>query len=416
MMSSLWRCTRAAVVVLAAAGLSACADETPMGPGAGLAVTAISPPTGSTTGSTPVTITGRAFAAGATVTIGGVAATNVNVQSATTITATTGARNAGAGDVVVVSGGQASLANAYTYVAPSGGNQPPSVSSIRSTGSRANQPSAFGDLGETLTLIASVSDNETAAAALTFEWSGQGTFGSPGATTTWTLPATLPTTPTPLTASLRVTETFTEGGITHRNTTTSNFVVQVHDSQKEILDAGVDFLTLWSNSSNSTDAVLHGFSTTCDGGRGRSGEANDTNNAHAQFVQDFPRFTIARLPPVTFNFGGACGVPSSPPRSQPNVDACSAYQVHWEVTIISGARTGARDITEGIDYVSAALENNVWKLCHSDFVGSTRSALLPFGREPSGTAQLGPSGRQAMRDVISFAIPRPLPPARLVNF
>jgi hypothetical protein len=355
-------------------GAVSCSSN-PTGPsGVTLAVVSIAPARGSTTGETPVLITGQGFAAGATVTIGGVAATDVAVQNATTLTAVVGSRpTGGAADVVVSSGGSnASLTGGYTFVAPSGTNQPPIVSGIRSTGTRPNQPSGFGDINETLTLIATVSDVETSTSALTYQWTGNGTFGAAATTTTWQLPATASPLPSQTTATLKVTESYSEGGVTHRNISTATFIVSLHDSQTEILDLGVDFLTLWSNSSNSTNTVLHNFSPTCDNGRGRSNEASDTDNAHAQFVQDFPRFTIARRPPVTFNFAGRCNVPSDPPRTQLTVDACSAYTVHWEINQIPG---GQRVVTDGIDYVSAVLENNQWHLCHSDFVGTSRNGL-----------------------------------------
>ncbi|MFN7990119.1 MAG: M12 family metallo-peptidase [Thermoanaerobaculia bacterium] len=86
-------------------------------------VTGISPATGSTAGGTAVTITGTGFVSGATVSIGGAAATSVVVSSATTITAVTGARAAGTVDVVVTNPGGASGTKslAYTYVAPGAG-------------------------------------------------------------------------------------------------------------------------------------------------------------------------------------------------------------------------------------------------------------------------------------------------------
>jgi hypothetical protein len=63
-----------------------------------------------------VTITGTNFAAGAGVTFGGTAATNVVVVNGTTITATTPAHAAGAVTVAVtVSGQSGSLLNGYTY-------------------------------------------------------------------------------------------------------------------------------------------------------------------------------------------------------------------------------------------------------------------------------------------------------------
>ena len=64
-------------------------------------MSSVSPNNGSTTGGTAVTITGTNFAAGATVTFGGTAATNVVVVNSTTITATTPLHAAGAVTVTV---------------------------------------------------------------------------------------------------------------------------------------------------------------------------------------------------------------------------------------------------------------------------------------------------------------------------
>ena len=79
-------------------------------------VTSVSPNNGPTAGGTAVTITGTNFAAGATVTFGGTAATNVVVVNSTTITATTPAHAAGAVTVTVTVNGQSgSLTNGFTY-------------------------------------------------------------------------------------------------------------------------------------------------------------------------------------------------------------------------------------------------------------------------------------------------------------
>ena len=67
-------------------------------------------------GSTPITLTGQSFASGATVTVGGVAATNVVVVDSHTITATTPALPAGSlNDVTVTSpaSGTGTLPNAW---------------------------------------------------------------------------------------------------------------------------------------------------------------------------------------------------------------------------------------------------------------------------------------------------------------
>jgi hypothetical protein len=83
------------------------------------APTLISPTSGTTSGGTPVTISGTNFASGATVTFGTTAATNVVVVSSTEISATTPAEAAGVVNIVVTSsnGQSGTLTNGYTYTA-----------------------------------------------------------------------------------------------------------------------------------------------------------------------------------------------------------------------------------------------------------------------------------------------------------
>jgi hypothetical protein len=107
-------------------------------------VTGITPKSGSTSGGTPVTITGNAFAAGATVTIGGAAATSVTVVNATTITAVTPAHATGTVSVAVTSGGStATLSNAYFYGSPSAASNFFTVTPCRAVDTR----NAAGPLG-----------------------------------------------------------------------------------------------------------------------------------------------------------------------------------------------------------------------------------------------------------------------------
>ena len=91
------------------------------------AITSVNPNSGSTAGGTSVTITGTNFQSNATVKFGGVAATNVNVTSSTTITATTPSHAAGAVDVVVTNADAQSgtLAAGFTYNVPA-----PTITSI----------------------------------------------------------------------------------------------------------------------------------------------------------------------------------------------------------------------------------------------------------------------------------------------
>jgi hypothetical protein len=90
---------------------------------------AISSGAGGIAGESRVTLTGTGFVGGATVTFGGVAATNITVANAATITATTPAHAIGAVDVVVTNPDRqaATLSAAYTFsiVAVLPGAQPP---------------------------------------------------------------------------------------------------------------------------------------------------------------------------------------------------------------------------------------------------------------------------------------------------
>ncbi len=119
----------ASVVVTNPGGLSATAPSSftyqPPAP----TVTSLTPLTGPTTGGTPVTLSGTGFLAGATVTVGGTAAT-VTALTGTTITAVTPAHAAGAASVVVTNPGglSATAPSSFTYQPPA-----PTVTSLTPT-------------------------------------------------------------------------------------------------------------------------------------------------------------------------------------------------------------------------------------------------------------------------------------------
>ena len=100
----------------ASLALSSCSG-TPTQPTSTLTVSSVTPASGTTLGGTPVIITGRNFSVGATLIIGGIAATDVTVAGPTTLTAKTGQHAAGIVDVVVAAAGRTgSLTAAFTYV------------------------------------------------------------------------------------------------------------------------------------------------------------------------------------------------------------------------------------------------------------------------------------------------------------
>ncbi len=152
-------------------------------------VSSVSPNSGVAAGGTSVTITGTNFAAGATVTFGSTAATNVVVVNSTTITATTPAGTAGAVTVTVTVNSQSgSLTNGFTYVGQ------PTVTSV----SPNNGPAA-GGTGVTIT-----GTNFASGATVT--------FGSTAATNVVVVNSTTITATTPAGSIGAVTVTVTNIG------------------------------------------------------------------------------------------------------------------------------------------------------------------------------------------------------------
>jgi hypothetical protein len=86
-------------------------------------VTSVTPSSGTDAGGVAITITGTGFVSGATVTIGGVAATGVTWVSSTSITATAPAGSAGAQNVVVTNPSTltGTAAGAFTFASSGGG-------------------------------------------------------------------------------------------------------------------------------------------------------------------------------------------------------------------------------------------------------------------------------------------------------
>ena len=357
-----------AVVALAFVGLVSCGDgpnEPSPDPGPQApAVTSIAPPNGTTLGGTTVTITGRNFAAGATVSIGGVPATNVAVPSATTITADTVQHASGVGDVVVtVAGRSGSLPGAFTFVAPSAStNQPPAISGITSRSTRPGVPNRFADLDETITVTATVIDAETPTDQLKYEWSAaSGTIAGSGREVTWRAPAQA-STPATVRLSLTVVETYQTVNAQGLPTTAEHrvpatFDVRLHASEKEVRDLAVEFLVEFSQQRLSPQQIIRNFTDSC---RGKDEELADViRNQNEMIINSY---TVEPNPPVDIEFGSTC-------RNRGRTgDACVYVPVRWQSTVKAD---GKPQLAVGTDQVNAIYESNRWRLCDSDFIGTT---------------------------------------------
>ena len=106
------------LVILVFSGCGGPGGDPPKSVSTGPAIASVTPGSGSVTGGTAITITGTNFNSGATVVVGGMNATAVNVISGGQIQATTPAHSAGVVDVTVRNpkgGGNTTLSGGFTY-------------------------------------------------------------------------------------------------------------------------------------------------------------------------------------------------------------------------------------------------------------------------------------------------------------
>jgi IPT/TIG domain len=362
-----WR--NAALPLWVSVALVACGGDPPNQPtpnpgNQSPTISSVAPPTGTTFGGTTVTVTGTHFAAGATVTIGGTAASNVVVQNATTLTADTPQHAAGAADVsVTVAGRSASMGGAFTFLAPAAAtNQPPAISGITTRGPRPGMPSRFADLDDTLTVTATVVDAETPTDQLKYEWAAEsGAVSGTGRDVTWRAPAQAPT-PTEVRLSLTVVETYQTVNaqglpVTAEHRVPGSVTIRLHASAKEVRDLAVEFLVDFSQQRLSPEQIVRGFTDTC---RGKADELEDVRKNQRDFT--ITSYSVEPNPPVEIAFGTFC-------RYRDRFgDACTYVPVRWQST---EKANGKPAMSVGSDQVNAVYVDNRWRLCDSDFIGTT---------------------------------------------
>ena len=324
-------------------------DQTP-------AIFAIAPSSGPVSGGTPVQISGNNFAAGATVTFGDAAATDIVVNSATSITAKTPARSStGAVDVTVAVAGKAgTLGGAFTYkedpVAPV-------INGIIARGSKPNEPAGFADIAEDITVTASVTDPDTPGDQLQFQWTTDvGTVTGSGTTVTWRAPADAQT-PQQVTLSLTVTD-----GVSSATSTT---IISLHNSIKEVGDLSREFLLDFSNSNNSSAFVVRNFSKSPRCEAERDSEFNDTEKN-----REIYRIEASSIGQATVSVRFATVPCAWRPDHPIGGDACAVIPAAWTSLCLKTnpeCVAGSHPHVEGTDYVTAVFEQTQWRLCGSQF-------------------------------------------------
>jgi hypothetical protein len=311
-------------------------------------VASIDPTHGPAGGGTSIHIVGDHFSAGATVMVGGVPATDVVVESATSITAKTGAHPTGASDVTVtVAGRNGTLAGGFTYDTDTA----PVITSVTAQGTHPNEPKNFADLDEEVAVTAVVEDPDTPASRLTFEWSAEaGTFSGTGANVTWKAPADA-STPKSIALTVKVSDPGS-------NSTTGTATLSLHNSRKEVGDLSRQFLLDFSDSKNGAAFVVRNFTKSPRCEADRDEEFNEIEANRSTF-----RITGSSIGSATVKIEFASRPCSYLPRDG---DACASVPSTWDSVCAPGV-TCAPGRSQGIDYVTAVYEGAEWKLCASYF-------------------------------------------------
>jgi hypothetical protein len=285
------------------------------------------------------------------VTVGGVPATDVVVESSSAITAKTGQSAPGPADVAVtISGRTGRLPAAFTYLAVSG--EPPVIASIVARGMRPNEPLNFADAGEEITVTATATDEDTPAEQLVFHWTADtGTFTDTGATVKWSAPSDA-TTPAAITLSLNVADNT-------GNSATSSTTISLHDSVKEVGNLARDFLLDFSDSTKPAVFVVRNFTKSPRCERERDDEFSQIEENRRLY-----RITSSSVgdPKVNIQFV------SRPCVYEPREgDACAAVPSSWD-SVCAGADSACKPgRSDGTDYVTAVYEETQWRLCASYF-------------------------------------------------
>jgi hypothetical protein len=230
-------------------------------------------------------------------------------------------------------------------------NVPPTIDSIAIGVNRA-------EVGDDVTVTATVSDPETAITDLQFAWSADaGTFSGEGPSVKWRPPSE-GVTPADYTMRLTVTETYgvaDANGVRPKNvvSATSAGSVRVHNSPKEIGDMSLTFLRDFANSAIPADVAVRDFSDSCPGKAEERTNVAD-NRIHYEVLSASLNLVNASVATnrMTGNAKVACGFNSL-------VKACQADRPTCKV--------GSVEKVAGDCVLTSVYEQRRWWLCDSHF-------------------------------------------------
>jgi len=219
-----------------------------------------------------------------------------------------------------------------------------------------------------ITLTANVTDAETPIDQLKFEWKAPaGTFTGDGATVKWRAPKDIKT-PADYTITLTVTEAYgapNGSGVRQQNVSSATApVVRVHNSNKELGDLSLQFLSDFANSSIPASTCVRDFSYSC---RGKTDERGDieSNRVHFDILSSsltLRSVTVASNG-LSANMTVACSFTS-------RIKVCDSGDKSCVVGDVGTAH--------GDCILTGKYEDRRWWLCDSHFIGKLAAGLRSF--------------------------------------
>jgi hypothetical protein len=224
------------------------------------------------------------------------------------------------------------------------------------------------EVGDEVRLHATVIDQETPEDQLRFEWKAEsGTFTGEGASVRWRAPSDVKT-PADVTIELTVVELYgpvdTTGKQSENATTDKAPPIRVHNSQKEVGDLSLQFLSDFANSSLSAGVCLRNFSDTCPGKIEERDDIEDNRARYDILASSLSvRNVTANLSTGTAKSTIACSFTSRTKKCDIDDDLC----------IIGDVATGRGDCL-----LTAIYEKKGWWLCDSHYIGRLPASMRGF--------------------------------------
>jgi len=229
-------------------------------------------------------------------------------------------------------------------------NNPPRVIALAISSDRV-------EIGEEVTVTATVSDDESSADDLSYIWAAtSGTITGTGRIVKWKAPVANPT-PAAFKVSLMVIDKYGLGeqSLEHRVTAESPDI-HVNDSPKEVRALSEEFIRDFATPSLSPETCVRNFSDSCGGKRSELQDIIDNRN---RFRILSHTFTVSR---VSINTG----------RTRAEVRGACEFRSTVKAT-------GSLEIASGTCVLTLVNENYRWWLCDSRMTDSNSAGLtFPF--------------------------------------